>query len=422
MSGLIRSDPSVKMDVTDGVRRAMNVALDWLYEHHRGAVETAIGRKFSTRLGDGKFDQPGNLDPDAAPTLRDLMGDWLLAEAVLGVHGQKVRAAEIVLGSEGPPLTRRDREWLSALMNAPLGLYEVVKTRTEGGGMVLRDLVSENAPAVSVATDLAGHLQLWDVVGARLVPFEGKHRFSTRPFWVAHHEVASLRDSARASFPGTDAIIAHLLQFLYHPLDDEDDEDPVGSPGLDCTLIEPLVVEFYRVKDWSRFIAVMAVEPGGQSEGEFGGWMLVNSNPGLGNTFLGPFKGMLRSLSINRKSADESNAWLNQHAGAWITRLKRTLVNLKEEPNREPVEPLRKPLEIQADQEGYYRAWIDAPHLALRGQSPRAALTDPEGRARVIDLVKSDENRELRDAYFDETEPVDFGFLWQELGLDPNAA
>ncbi|HXU31602.1 MAG TPA: hypothetical protein VN851_13590 [Thermoanaerobaculia bacterium] len=418
MSSGVSTDSSVKMGV-DGVRRAMNVALDWLYEHYRGAVETAISRKFSNRLGNGKFDQPWDVDP--VPTLRELMGDWLLAEAVLGVHGHEDRAAEILLGPEGPPLTRRDREWLNALMNAPLGLYEVVKARTEGGGMLLRDLVSEDAPAIRVATDLAGHIQLWDVVGARLVLFEGEHRFSTRPFWVARHEVASLRDSARASFPGADAIIAHLLQFLYHPSGDEDDEDPADSPGFDFTAIEPLVVEFYRVKDWSRFIAIMAVEPGVQREGEFGGWMLVNSSPGPVNTFLGPFKGMLRSLSINRKTADESNARLNQHAGAWITRLKRTLVKLKEDPNPEPVEPLRKPMEIQADQEGYYRAWIDAPNFQLRGQSPRAALTDPEGCARVIDLVKSYENRELREAYFDETEPVDFGFLWQELGLDPSA-
>lgn len=66
--------------------------------------------------------------------------------------------------------------------------------------------------------------------------------------------------------------------------------------------------------------------------------------------------------------------------------------------------------------EQHYREWPDEDVPALGGMTPREAVTDPEGRARVISLL-----REIENSTASGPEPMrsfDLGFLWDDLGLD----
>jgi hypothetical protein len=65
--------------------------------------------------------------------------------------------------------------------------------------------------------------------------------------------------------------------------------------------------------------------------------------------------------------------------------------------------------------DGQYRTWPDEPLPALDGRTAREAVRDPAGRRRVTELLRSFEEAELR------RPPAlryDFGWLWQELGLE----
>jgi hypothetical protein len=66
--------------------------------------------------------------------------------------------------------------------------------------------------------------------------------------------------------------------------------------------------------------------------------------------------------------------------------------------------------------ETHYRGWLDEPIPALGNLTPREGVADPELRPQVVELLLDFESRN-RSA----PEPMrdfDFGFLWDELGLD----
>ena len=78
------------------------------------------------------------------------------------------------------------------------------------------------------------------------------------------------------------------------------------------------------------------------------------------------------------------------------------------------------PPELEAEMvhnmlEKHYRAWPDDEIPALGGMTPREAVKDPEGRERVIELLRDFEQAgtSAPNALSD----FDLGFLWEELGL-----
>ncbi len=64
----------------------------------------------------------------------------------------------------------------------------------------------------------------------------------------------------------------------------------------------------------------------------------------------------------------------------------------------------------------HYRRWPDEGVPALGGLTPREAVDDPEGRARVIALLRDFEARDVSAP--EAMQGSDFGFLWDDLGLD----
>lgn len=71
---------------------------------------------------------------------------------------------------------------------------------------------------------------------------------------------------------------------------------------------------------------------------------------------------------------------------------------------------------IHAAMDRHYRRWLDDEIPALGGMTPREAVQDPEGRKRVIALLRDMEERQASAP--EAMRGFDFGFLWRELGLD----
>ena len=71
---------------------------------------------------------------------------------------------------------------------------------------------------------------------------------------------------------------------------------------------------------------------------------------------------------------------------------------------------------VQRTLEQHYRSWPDEEVPALGGMTPREAVEDPEGRARVVALLRDFEERQASAP--EAMRGFDFGFLWGELGLD----
>ena len=66
----------------------------------------------------------------------------------------------------------------------------------------------------------------------------------------------------------------------------------------------------------------------------------------------------------------------------------------------------------------HYEQWVDMSLPALGGRTPRQAAALASEKAKVVELLKSVEDGEIRRAKAQGDRPLDFGFVWKELGLE----
>ncbi|MBI3709933.1 MAG: hypothetical protein HY246_19985 [Proteobacteria bacterium] len=81
------------------------------------------------------------------------------------------------------------------------------------------------------------------------------------------------------------------------------------------------------------------------------------------------------------------------------------------------ISPEEKMQILGSFKERHYRVWPDQALPALGGKTARQMARTKRGKAKVIALLKSMENHELRQARADSVPAYDFAWLWQELGL-----
>lgn len=231
--------------------------------------------------------------------------------------------------------------------------------------------------------------------------------------------------------------------------DDEDDEDELdewdddleadgggGFPKLVTTDGDPLVLcaaEYgFPARDRAEVVRRLDAMPELQREQEDGSerWVWLEDRGGQ-DLVIGSIEVARRRLTAESMSVVRSatiGAGLARHLGELVT-----LVDLKTEPAtpemmarrarqapRGGQGPALSPEEerelVQRTLEQHYRSWPDEELPALGGLTPREAVEDREGRERVIALL-----RDFEESQASAPEPMrgfDFGFLWQELGLD----
>ena len=71
---------------------------------------------------------------------------------------------------------------------------------------------------------------------------------------------------------------------------------------------------------------------------------------------------------------------------------------------------------VQEHMDQHYRETLNEPIPALGGKSPRQAVRSKAGRAKVVDWLKTLENNSAKHRN-DTIEEYDFGWMWEELGL-----
>ena len=215
------------------VESGMNAALDWLWTHHRHAVEEAVGRQFLGRLDDDEAALLEELDDEADDAFRDQLGDWVLAEAALEIGGKETNAAELILGPGGPSLKPEERAWMSALSGRPLSVYEVLST-PDASSFVLREPlaapVDGRAPETLVHTEneIVGAVEIGDLLAARLVPFEEGWHLAAALFPLEPEDLDELRPFVA---DGPEALSAELSSIFLELMLESAEEDEEGEEG-----------------------------------------------------------------------------------------------------------------------------------------------------------------------------------------------
>ncbi len=210
------------------VASGMNAALDWLWTHHRHAVEQAVEEQFLGRLDDEEAALLEELDDEADDAFRDQLGDWVLSEAKLEVGGRETHAAELILASGGPSLKPEERAWLSALSGRPISVYEVV-AKPDASAFLLREALDASTEERRAQTEneIVEAVEVGDLLAARLVPFEDGWHLAAALFPLEPEDLDELRPFAA---DGPEALSAELSSiFLELVLDSTQENDASGE-------------------------------------------------------------------------------------------------------------------------------------------------------------------------------------------------
>jgi len=424
-------------------------AVDWLGHHHGEALQAAFEEFGTAVVEDGRTLS----EDDDAYFMMQAVG-WVLAEGTTEVDGRTVRLRDLVV--EGEPILEADqRLWLELAGQEPLRLWEVTDV-DPGVGLELRNLLDESADVVWVKERSASQtLGRSEVIAARL----GR--------WQNAWELASL-----FSIPDTEVL--DLMQHLEERIEgDPADPDVARATGklirdfwvrlFTRRRVLPKVVDaggdplelttdHWQVLDEDELARRLEAEPDVVGSRKRGWSRLKDPDAEMSSTLLalnpGKREDRLEVFARTRKLADEGRSWLERAAGPSLRFLTREIVDLMGErvlgggdpagpsvavesfafpvAGPEPAEDSEIPPETKSQlMESVYRkqykGLADQKIPVLGNKSPREALKEPGGPRRVRRWLEGFERNETRMAAADEREPVDLGFLWQEIGLEPSA-
>jgi hypothetical protein len=199
----------------------------------------------------------------------------------------------------------------------------------------------------------------------------------------------------------------------------------VTMDGEDVVLCESL----FDVSDVAAVRAMLAAHPDMDEDGDEFTWVDREGREQLGDgpLILGTVrleKGRLKLETKSRERIERGKELLSvllagiaRHRVDAIKDLEVALEEHSREPERD--RPEEVPEDVQAQIIGPYmqrhiESWIDEPLPALKGKTPRQAVKTRAGRAKVVSMLKDQENSMQRQPG---CELVDFSVVYRELGL-----
>ncbi len=197
----------------------IQTALGWLSRRFGDQFEDNLENNFFVEYSSSEISAAiADHGDGMAEMLAINIGDFLLSDAVYERGDEEGRGIDWVLDAGGPRLTRGQRDFLEALADAPLRLYEVVGVQP-GQGLELRDAVDpERSPPFVTERTASQSLRVGNMLGTRV---------------VRQGEQASL---GGALFPLDRMAALQVMGRLDHMLDDDEVPDDVdganrASPG-----------------------------------------------------------------------------------------------------------------------------------------------------------------------------------------------
>lgn len=423
---------------------ALGHALAWLRRHHEDAFFAALEEFETAAVEDGR---PLSETEDEYLKMQAL--EWVLAEGVTEIDGRAVRLRDLALEG-GLVLDAEQRLWLEHATEEPLRLWKIVGVRP-GEGLELEDLLDEGAETVwTIERSGSRTLRRTDVIAARLARWNGGWEIAAL-YSVPDHEVLSLvgRLDAEIGAGVTDPRQARRAGRLIRdewirlftrrpPIPDIVDSG--GDP------IE-LTTDHWQVIDEDELQRRLTAEPDVVGTRDDGWARLQDPDAETTRSLLalnpGKRADRLEVFARTRKLADEGRRWLEGVAGPSLRFLTREIVDPMSErvlggeasggrsmavesfriDDQTPPGPegeIPPDLETRLIEKLYrqqYAGMADRSIPALGDKTPRQALREPGGERRVRLWLEGFERTERRMAEDHGREPIDLGFLWQEIGL-----
>jgi hypothetical protein len=364
---------------------------------------------------------------------------------------------DLYLKRRGWNETEPNRAYFAALRDTPVSLYEVSEVKP-GKSMVLRDLLGGAKPVTVLEGSATQSLKQWDRIVVRVIAENDVHVISGALLAFSKDAVAFLFDGlsavlniekdAELSLSSSQLLkcapvftSAWLFTTLPRALSEEMPE--LTNADGDDIMFHDLRFPFatgVKQKDVSASLNevngfvpdgarcwVWLAPHGSKASTEAAGLMLDSQTDG--RMVLGHLELKGKSLLINVNSstrADVVRELVMKEAGEHLKHPLTTIRTVEqmmaeeqddldfEDADEIPPEIARQIVQEHMDQ--HYRDTLDAPLPAFGGKSPRQAVRSKAGRGDVVDWLKMLENNSAKHRN-DAIEEYDFGWMWEELGL-----
>lgn len=417
--------------------RAVQTALAWLAATYPEETAQAFHEGFLGEMTEEEQECLDELSPGLQGMVSINSSEWMLADGDLIIDGTPKRVIDLVLGPGGPLLPARGREWLKALGEFPMSMYEVREAKP-GEGLQVVDLLDPAAEPVWVRERSASKsLKRWDVFGARLARQDDAWVFSGALYPFDREEGIDCRDdildTLESEKPCADdarilagtIIIDTWLAGLV-AMDDEPLPELVDASTGEKIL---LTTDRYGVTDWKEFERILEMQDDVDGDRDEGWTRFVELEDGRCRSRASLVLKESDSLEVfcrTPKLADETREWLEDIAGGIIRYKIREVVDPRSEkarnaatspPESEIPQDVQRQI-IHQHLAKHYETWPDIPLPALEGKSPLEAVKDKRLRPAVIELLKSIDQLEARRIEQTGGEPFDVSFLWERLGVE----
>ena len=229
---------------------AAEKAIAWLSKRYHDEIDAWLDE---TWFGDFDEEDLNDLSEAEVEMIQINALEMMLAEdSWVRESGEEIVFMDKVLGRGGPLMSAEQRQYLQALQQAPLRLWEVSEVES-GVGMTLIDCLDETSVCKVQERSASRQLTQWDVMGARPVRVPAGHwELSGALYPIPRNRVADLKHSLAHEidmaaedaerFTISQTITSTWLHLLL-------DSEPFMPHITDAATGEPmlLITEHYRV-------------------------------------------------------------------------------------------------------------------------------------------------------------------------------
>ena len=434
-------------------------AMVWTEHFYPGLGEKLREKELYGLADDSAFAQFDA--PERMAQLVDQYCEWFVAEGTLKIHGAERRVADLLLSAPNrPDLTPRERAYVRAVAGADLRLYLVDKV-DPGFALTLRPVSPPGDRLIVVRERSASSPSLVGCyVAARVIPRDGHYELTViYPYslQMGGQLAVDLRATKSPKSRSRKLRAAYLQQF----------DRPLPTVVLAGSGDRALAVtDHYKVIAVEAF--VQALESCSELEGTIDlGWTRARRESdgrtrSICSIHFDPETAAVSAFYLSQERADEGRPWFEALTGATVHFQRREAIDPMEAALQLPPGDLAGSVQVHSERtereageagmrgnagpgqlhafgasdgtirisgaemttllaQGYrqhYANFADTPVPMLDGLSPRAMLKKPKGESRVRELLGLYEANERRMAHQQRRPEIEFGFLYEALGLD----
>ncbi len=365
----------------------------------------------------------------------------------------------------GKKIPENDRAYLAALRPSVMSVYEVTDIEP-GKGMMVKDMARGGAPVRIREKSLTRYVAQWECVGLRVMDMGGHFEIAggcVRLERAIAEDLAPwlkmMRDMTVATLPLQDTSIpsdkiSHYAEVMWASeigmawmdwlIESRGQEMPqlANSEGH---IISPVAIRFSFTGEKADIAKILNKHSEFEQDAP-DEWIWLEKPKGRKKAKKIPqtIRGRIMlcddaiELDVNSRERgdileDMIGVLLGDLAGPperedieeLAGSIEAFLASIPDDSGDEVTEDLSKKEKadiIHAIKDAHYRQWIKGRIPALDNKTPRMALKTKKGKAELISLLKEIENNENHCSASQGVKPYDMRWVWDELGLDREAA